>query len=487
MNEKEGLLLSAEEKNTCTQSFKTRSKSFQGFFDWMPLIVFYALQGSVSLTTNCLIPTLCGLISLSFSYLRCRVDSTVVFPKVLDVGFLAIFIIFTLICYTGGRSAQYLLQMWSNAIMNALLGICMFLGCVLNRPFVLPYALEAGMPAKFASAPSMLYKLNKSAMEWVYAVLMMTIVSTIAPSYLCVSSEEGCYGAQDNTYNSLNMIFTNAAQYVILGYMLYKTMYLEPKKRQETEIWTFRSSEEIRIAYGMPTTERGMVLRKVESLKDVNPLVKDKWGAPVNDKSIEAKLNRASHVAARAFLEDPMIRKWPQIGAYFPEKRLVACERIFWMILRAATPLNHTYFIDDCSYCVGIPCWERGDEHDMYFGPPAIRLLDWDQPLPPVELIIIREMTNAALQGRKHLHIALFYTDPSKEGKGYGSACMRTMLRVADMKGIVTSLETMTNKNRKIYEHYGFRVVGSLNVEGCTDPWYSMIRDVPNNFNNCDM
>ena len=57
---------------------------------------------------------------------------------------------------------------------------------------------------------------------------------------------------------------------------------------------------------------------------------------------------------------------------------------------------------------------------------------------------------------------------------------MRSMLAIADRKKVITSLETMTDKNRKMYEHYGFRVVGSLNVSGCTDPWVAMVRDVPN-------
>ena len=459
--------------------------------DWLPLIVFYALQGSVPFTENCLIPTICGFVAILFSYLRNQVDPIVIFPKVLDVGFVVIFLVLTIICYAGGGSAQYLLGIWSNALMNGFLALIMYLSCVVNRPFVLAYAIEAGLPPQYATQPIILYGMKKGTMEWTYAVGLMAIVSCVAPMYLCASNKDGCYGIQNDTYNTLNLIFTNAVQYAILGYMLYKYMYLEPKKRQEGEAWTFRRSEEIQAAYGVPprkvSTGKGKTKVDVELLTGVNPLIRDQWGAPLTDKLIEEKLKRASIVIARAFLDDPMIMKWPQIGTYPAEKRLKACERLFGMIIRAGSVYNHTYFIDNGSYCVGIPCWEKGNEHDIYFGPHVTRLLKWDLPFPPVELAMIREMTNAALQGRKHLHITLFSTDPSKQGKGYGSACMRMMLDVADKKGVVTSLETMTNKNRKIYEHYGFRVVGSLDVEGCTDPWYSMIRDIQNGTNNYEV
>ena len=489
MKEGEPLLTAGEgtTSNTCVQRFKVISKKVQGFFDWLPLIVFYALQGSVSFETNSLIPTLLGLFTVLFTYTRSLVDDEVIFPKVLDVGFVVIFLFFTIICFAGGRSAQYLMEIWSNAVMNGLLALMMYISCLLNMPFILAYAIESGMPKRLATASIILYKINSATMEWVYAVALMTVVSCIAPLYLCHSSDDGCYGKPDITYNNLNMIFTNLTQYVILAYMIWKSFYLEPKKRQEVETWTFRGSDEILATYGILTSNTtGKIQSKheLDTLTGVNPLVPGHLGAPVTNKSVDEKLKRASLVIAKAFLHDPMIMKWPQVGSYSTEKRLKACEDIFWAMIRVATPLNHTAFIDDTSYCVAIPCWIRGDEHDLYLNPFALKTIEWNEPPPPLELAILREKLNAALQGRKHIHIALFATDPSNAGKGYGSKCMRAILALADEKNIVTSLETCTTKNRLIYEHYGFSVVGSMNVEGFSDPWVAMIRDVPNRGND---
>ena len=56
---------------------------------------------------------------------------------------------------------------------------------------------------------------------------------------------------------------------------------------------------------------------------------------------------------------------------------------------------------------------------------------------------------------------------------------MERVLAVADKKGMPVSLETMTESNRRHYEHYGFDVVGDqIWVEGCVDPWVSMVRRV---------
>ena len=476
-------LLKGEEETTtsCVQCFKFTSKKIQNFIDWIPLIAFYVLQGSVPFQTCCLIPTMCGLGTILFTFIRSRIDTQVVFPKVMDVSFVIVFLIFTVICSMGG---EFLLEIWSNAAMNGSLALIMYISCFLNQPFALPYAIEAGMPKNVATAPIVLYHIRGASMEWAYAIAAMAVVSCVAPLYLCYSSDNGCYSQQDATYSDLNLIFTNAAQYAILVYMLLKFMYFEPKKRQEIENWTFRTSREIQSAYGMPTlykpSEKGNLKNEVGILSGVDPLNRNLQGAPIGDKFVDEKFQRAIRVIAKSFLHDPMIMKWPEVGAYPIEKRLKACEGIFSKTIRAAAPLNHTAFVDNISYCAAIPCWERGDEHDIFLNPAAMKIMEWDQPLPPVELVLLREKLNSALQGRKHMYISTFATDPVEQGKGYGSLCMRSMLAIADRKKVITSLETMTDKNRKMYEHYGFRVVGSLNVSGCTDPWVAMVRDVPN-------
>ena len=35
----------------------------------------------------------------------------------------------------------------------------------------------------------------------------------------------------------------------------------------------------------------------------------------------------------------------------------------------------------------------------------------------------------------------------------------------------------MTEKNRRWYERNDFKVVGSVEVQGCADPWVTMLRE----------
>ena len=99
--------------------------------------------------------------------------------------------------------------------------------------------------------------------------------------------------------------------------------------------------------------------------------------------------------------------------------------------------------------------------------------------MPPVEFRKLEKLMSRAIGGREHLYVFLFATDPASQGQGLGSVGMRAALRVADARGVPTSLETMTNKNRALYEHFGFKVVGQIEVPECDDPWYGMIREPP--------
>jgi GNAT superfamily N-acetyltransferase len=82
------------------------------------------------------------------------------------------------------------------------------------------------------------------------------------------------------------------------------------------------------------------------------------------------------------------------------------------------------------------------------------------------------------------MYVFVLGADPAQQGQGYGGAALRQALKVADSRGIPTVLETMTAKNKSMYENYGFAVVGEVRVEGCEDPWVSMVREpgVPSSF-----
>ena len=70
--------------------------------------------------------------------------------------------------------------------------------------------------------------------------------------------------------------------------------------------------------------------------------------------------------------------------------------------------------------------------------------------------------------------IEYFGTKPEMQGKGIGSKIMRFILAKADKENKKCILEC-EEKNRKLYEHYGFKVVFETKMEDVS--YYSLVRE----------
>lgn len=62
----------------------------------------------------------------------------------------------------------------------------------------------------------------------------------------------------------------------------------------------------------------------------------------------------------------------------------------------------------------------------------------------------------------KRMHIVYFAVRPSMRGKGVASKLMKPVLDYADRHKLLTSLETHNAQNVMMYEHYGFRVMDTM-------------------------
>ena len=76
----------------------------------------------------------------------------------------------------------------------------------------------------------------------------------------------------------------------------------------------------------------------------------------------------------------------------------------------------------------------------------------------------------------QRLHIIYLAVRPSMQGKGIASWLMRPVIRYADEKKLMISLETHNEKNVSLYEHYGFRLFETV-VKHFGLKQYCMIRD----------
>jgi ribosomal protein S18 acetylase RimI-like enzyme len=74
-----------------------------------------------------------------------------------------------------------------------------------------------------------------------------------------------------------------------------------------------------------------------------------------------------------------------------------------------------------------------------------------------------------------HWYLPLIGVDPAQQGRGYGSALLEHALCIVDEQGMPAYLEATTERNKRLYERYGFEVVGEIQF-GSSPPMWPMWR-----------
>ena len=76
-----------------------------------------------------------------------------------------------------------------------------------------------------------------------------------------------------------------------------------------------------------------------------------------------------------------------------------------------------------------------------------------------------------------HQYIIGIGVDPEKQGQGFGSKLLTSMLKVAEEKNHPCYLETHGDKNVAIYKKYGFKVVSKDSLPGTDIVQFGMLKD----------
>ena len=72
-------------------------------------------------------------------------------------------------------------------------------------------------------------------------------------------------------------------------------------------------------------------------------------------------------------------------------------------------------------------------------------------------------------------YLAFIAVDPAKQGQGIGSFLLKEALKMIDEKGDRAYLEASNERNKALYERYGFEMIGKVQTEG-SPPAFPMIR-----------
>ena len=76
----------------------------------------------------------------------------------------------------------------------------------------------------------------------------------------------------------------------------------------------------------------------------------------------------------------------------------------------------------------------------------------------------------------RHCYLQTLGVNPASQGKGYASMLLRKKFDDLNRYRIPCYLDTQTERNLKIYEHFGFKVVEEFRVPGTTFKTWAMLR-----------
>jgi ribosomal protein S18 acetylase RimI-like enzyme len=75
-----------------------------------------------------------------------------------------------------------------------------------------------------------------------------------------------------------------------------------------------------------------------------------------------------------------------------------------------------------------------------------------------------------------HWYLPMIGVDPARQGMGYGSALLDTSLASCDEAHLPAYLESTSPRNIPLYERYGFKLTGEIQIGG-SPPIWPMLRE----------
>jgi ribosomal protein S18 acetylase RimI-like enzyme len=88
---------------------------------------------------------------------------------------------------------------------------------------------------------------------------------------------------------------------------------------------------------------------------------------------------------------------------------------------------------------------------------------------------VLEQMGNSHPEG-DHWYLPMIGVDPARQGMGYGSALLAHSLEACDASHLPAYLESTSPRNIPLYERYGFKLTGEIQV-GSSPPIWPMLRE----------
>jgi ribosomal protein S18 acetylase RimI-like enzyme len=202
---------------------------------------------------------------------------------------------------------------------------------------------------------------------------------------------------------------------------------------------------------------------------------------------IEAQIEDLSNLIARAFQTDPLFVYLYPDSTERKVKSVKFCE---YMLL-VGIKMGEVYITS--SENIGVAIWMAYyiKDHVLEKQPKEIirrlrRVMKdvFSDPQFTSRHNIFNDDVNIAFHNERakypHWDLTLIAVDPLHQGKGYGSKLIKAKLAEIDEQNLPCSLHTENEKNVKLYEHFGFKIVEKISVPNSELKSWAMIRKKQN-------
>lgn len=82
-------------------------------------------------------------------------------------------------------------------------------------------------------------------------------------------------------------------------------------------------------------------------------------------------------------------------------------------------------------------------------------------------------------EGRPYMYLMLLGVRNAHQGKGLGGSLLRAFMADCDSQNLPIYLETETEEDVRMYEHFGFRQIKKITLEKLGLPMWEMVREAP--------
>ena len=170
-----------------------------------------------------------------------------------------------------------------------------------------------------------------------------------------------------------------------------------------------------------------------------------------------SECNRASHLLARAFAEDPIITHF----LYDRVRRRIAFPAFFRAALEEMLPGGRVYAAHDDDHLIGVAAWSSPDAAHPPGGAQrgaarqrrVVRMLF---PLASGRLFGGFATLERFHPVDRHWYLAFIGIEPGFQARGIGRALLTPVLEIADKTNALCYLETPFPRTHEFYERLGF-------------------------------